>query len=1169
MSAPTLIVGLGGTGSKIVRIVYERATEKQRANIRFVVFDTDVNELRQIEEETPSIRVIQTSNRLTVGEYLDKDTFARDEWFPVNKILYNKALTEGAGQVRAISRLALDTAIQQGKIKPLDESIEDLYKLTGQRTEQAPRVILVGSLCGGTGSGLILPISMYIRNFLTSKLQHGTASIRGFFLLPEVFESVIETQSERESQRANAYAAVKEINAFMLKSDEKLPSRYNPQFKAPRAGSKELDEYKGSPMDFCFLFDAQNLNGERLNSFEEYKEHAANCIYGMAIAPTSQRSNSSEDNIITTIIKGAGKNRFAGAGTAMLVYPTSDVEKYLTLNWTRTTISDDWLSIDKRFAVERDRTRKARAQGIQLGEIDRGEHYTDIVENGDKEGKYFEKAIASKSVIPNSQGFGEAAQKWKKYREALDAYIDECVEKQKEKYKSRLDVLTLSENAAKATGKDSKDSDGGESDLAERYRSWYGQLRGYSSETKTDTKDLAASIGFGLFGNNTDYILRDVSHPYYIEYWLHDSAENNAFIHPNAARYLLYKIKAELAEGLKEYDARVSEIENRWNTFPKRTFDIKETKNEEKEEDYYKAYFNLPLFKRLIHFAKINDAITNLNTSFSTYRRDTDDYWPSYLKKELYTQAISYINQISEVFEQFYDSLDRYIPSLDRQIELLEQKYRYEEGQALRYVCADEKCLKGLASEVTNPNDAMSLPGELSQRIYGAMRSYALAQKKPDADDYYREVFNNSIKEYLRSEIISHHKSLVHMDVLSAIEKEAKYAGGEAAKDPALYSKHVLEAVLRLATPFIESPVGEEPRMVTTCTYSKKLHNDDIAGREAFIKRYLLGSGGVEDDSIDIDMILFYKAVYDIEAADLSKFARPVSRQTFERTGGDYYKAYFERIADLNPDTTKSTSITPHIDKWWHVITKLPDIDDDSQKFEESQIYTAFFWGIIGKYIKYKAVDAIHNAYYINRPYLKLTANDGLDSLIVSNGTTCDHLYEVLDALTVYPRLVKLILTAVDNRIQNELYNKVPFERSVLMESLNSFEIEEQIQSTDQTLRRSIFDILMLMKWSVLPEDYHPETMEGLLKAILAEIKEYIVHYFDSADRLTVYTDLLMNQYELFISNMNAEKTNHPNVFREELVQSITDELVTEFQTLDMNDLSKKVETILLENKAK
>lgn len=87
MNAPTLLIGLGGVGSKIVERVSGLITPEQRESIAVVVLDTDINDLRAIRERNPFIRTIQTSTRQTVGEYLSKNTYARDTWFPVNKTL--------------------------------------------------------------------------------------------------------------------------------------------------------------------------------------------------------------------------------------------------------------------------------------------------------------------------------------------------------------------------------------------------------------------------------------------------------------------------------------------------------------------------------------------------------------------------------------------------------------------------------------------------------------------------------------------------------------------------------------------------------------------------------------------------------------------------------------------------------------------------------------------------------------------------------------------------------------------------------------------------------------------------------------------------------------------------------------------------------------------------
>lgn len=86
--------------------------------------------------------------------------------------------------------------------------------------------------------------------------------------------------------------------------DGTLPEKYRDlKFEVPRIGSDDYDSYEETPYDFCFLFDAQNKDGKKLTSFEQYKEHAANCIYAQSIGPMNKRSNSSEDNVVRLCAK--------------------------------------------------------------------------------------------------------------------------------------------------------------------------------------------------------------------------------------------------------------------------------------------------------------------------------------------------------------------------------------------------------------------------------------------------------------------------------------------------------------------------------------------------------------------------------------------------------------------------------------------------------------------------------------------------------------------------------------------------------------------------------------------------------------------------------------------------------------------------------------------------
>src|SRR5690606_31095499 len=108
-----------------------------------------------------------------------------------------------------------------------------------------------------TGSGLLLPVAMYLANYLRTKYPKAKAITRGFFIQPDVFYSVIKATEEQQNLQVNAYAAIRELDAFLMKGDDTLPPQYrNLKFEFPRVGSDGVESIEAMPYDFCFLFDA-------------------------------------------------------------------------------------------------------------------------------------------------------------------------------------------------------------------------------------------------------------------------------------------------------------------------------------------------------------------------------------------------------------------------------------------------------------------------------------------------------------------------------------------------------------------------------------------------------------------------------------------------------------------------------------------------------------------------------------------------------------------------------------------------------------------------------------------------------------------------------------------------------------------------------------------------
>ena len=650
MIAPTLLVGLGGTGSKIVCRVSKMVTEEQRRHIGFAVFDTDINELREIQAENPFIRTIQTSTKLTVGEYLNIDTHARDTWFPVNGILNSKSLTEGAGQVRAISRLALDTAIRAGNMEPLHNAIEDLYKLEGNSGEQALRVVIVSSLAGGTGSGLILPVALYLKNYLATKFQASANITRGFFILPEVFYEVIRGQTERNNLRCNAYAALRELDAFLMKGDKTLPDKYEKTVKIefPRVGSNDVEEYDVRPYDFCFLFDAQNTEGKKLNSFNQYLDHAANCIYSQSIGPMNKRSNSSEDNTIRELCAQRGRNRYAGAGSAMLIYPTEDVKEFIALNWAKECVSKQWLVFDDMYREKCLANSEMRAQGFHVRDVNPSIDYIESINQLAKQKDPFAKAIEEACTIYDDGGYKKVSDKWTEYVAQLKKFVKEST------MTGQMDLDAQKQQASGLIN----DIEVGKRETTEDLQTAFGEVEKYKDMVMKRSEDTGRTIAYTIFKAKNDSATKDRL-PHQMETYLRD--QHGTFIHPNAVRYFLYQalelLKKEKVLIDKENDKKEKFFEDFYNIFDDPKTDETETVDQ--------------LADRKID----RKSQQEMKDQFRFYISEVDKFRTSSVLAEVFREGIDYVTSLCDAFQTFYASFEDRINKLDRRILSLRKKY--------------------------------------------------------------------------------------------------------------------------------------------------------------------------------------------------------------------------------------------------------------------------------------------------------------------------------------------------------------------------------------------------------------------------------------------------------------------------------------------------------------
>ena len=121
------------------------------------------------------------------------------KWFPVNKFIVNRGMQAGAGQIRAISRLAGLASQEAGRFIPMTEEIKRILKHTGDRDNTGFNVFLVGSVTGGTGAGLFLQMPFYIRSLLKTEYAIDNIRIRGMFVSADITKDIQPSKINRDA----------------------------------------------------------------------------------------------------------------------------------------------------------------------------------------------------------------------------------------------------------------------------------------------------------------------------------------------------------------------------------------------------------------------------------------------------------------------------------------------------------------------------------------------------------------------------------------------------------------------------------------------------------------------------------------------------------------------------------------------------------------------------------------------------------------------------------------------------------------------------------------------------------------------------------------------------------------------------------------------------------
>ncbi|HEX8219215.1 MAG TPA: tubulin-like doman-containing protein, partial [Chloroflexia bacterium] len=374
---PTMVIGLGGTGTNVVRLAKRRfmrtwngALAQRRSQL--AAQGLPIATLEDVEDLPPMLQVLAVDTEPRTNRPLEEPLYHHEfaflGKFDATKLVRNKDqhpylgtwwkwnengqeeiplgfIHTGAKQLRPIGRLAyfrhyvsFKDVLRKKLVAMLDvpaiEQAQNNY--ISVNTDQ--RVIyIVSSVCGGTGAGMFIDVAHTVRHY-ASELFSGKSNIHivGVFLMPSVFENEVRSALQRRRIRANAFAALRELNHFHTHQDFKAwyPSEQQPIPTTPYRAFNQI-----------FIVERDDVNGKSLSTKAAAEQMVAQLVHLTTFSTLNstifgQDVNVTEERKANAASGGRSYLAYSSFGASALVMPRVALWRYFVAQTTGWALSN-------------------------------------------------------------------------------------------------------------------------------------------------------------------------------------------------------------------------------------------------------------------------------------------------------------------------------------------------------------------------------------------------------------------------------------------------------------------------------------------------------------------------------------------------------------------------------------------------------------------------------------------------------------------------------------------------------------------------------------------------------------------------------------------------------------------------------------------------------------
>lgn len=252
MGRTILLIGLGGTGCSVIRRLTQKLRERTKDTVLSFAVDTDEKALSAFTD-IKTIPMTDEDNLGTVVERLGAEQLAA--WFPCDwdrdhtGFLKTLDMANGSNQWRTKSLLSFVNFLHNDNARTYFQEI-----LAGIPEEDCVDIYVSASLAGGTGSGLFIPFTFYVKQFLTNQGKNVRRSM-AMLACQDIYEEFLSAE-QRVKTSANAYAALRELHAIGLVAGDMRDSET--RMRKPYANIRIGDK---TDVHFGCLFDSRREGG--------------------------------------------------------------------------------------------------------------------------------------------------------------------------------------------------------------------------------------------------------------------------------------------------------------------------------------------------------------------------------------------------------------------------------------------------------------------------------------------------------------------------------------------------------------------------------------------------------------------------------------------------------------------------------------------------------------------------------------------------------------------------------------------------------------------------------------------------------------------------------------------------------------------------------------------